>query len=399
MAWNEPGNNNAGNGNNNDPWGNKNKNGGRRDGPPDLDEVLKGLFGKFLGGSGGGRNTGGRSSGGGSPGLIIGVIAVVVLIFYFFKGVGIVNEQERAVVLRFGEFHDTIGPGFRWNPPLIDDVFTVNVTQVRSWSATEQMLTKDLNIVDIKLSVQYVIESAKDFVLNVKAPEESLQQAGNSALRHVVGSNPMHQVLTEGRSEVAVEVEDRLQAYLTSYTTGIEIEKVNIEDTNPPRQVQDAFDDVIRAREDEERYKNQAQAYANEIVPKARGTAQKMLEEAKAYREQVVARAEGEAQRFSALLTEYEKAPKVTRERLYLDALESVFANSSKIVIDVEGGNNMMYLPLDKLIEEGNKSASRRQVGGATTNNVDIDAIADRILDRINSRQRNNSNARTRESR
>ena len=135
-------------------------------------------------------------------------------------------------------------------------MFTVNVTQVRSWSATEQMLTKDLNIVDIKLSVQYVIESAKDFVLNVKAPEESLQQAGNSALRHVVGSNPMHQVLTEGRSEVAVEVEDRLQAYLTSYTTGIEIEKVNIEDTNPPRQVQDAFDDVIRAREDEERYKN-----------------------------------------------------------------------------------------------------------------------------------------------
>ncbi len=290
-----------------------------------------------------------------------------------------VNEQERAVILRFGKFSEVKGPGIRWNPPYIDKVFTENVTRVRTWTTKEQMLTKDLNIVDIKLSVQYVIDAPKDFVLNVKSPEQSLHQAANSALRHVVGSTVMHEVLTEGRSRLAVDVQARLQEYLSSYTTGILIEKVNVEDTNPPSQVQRAFDDVIRAREDEERFKNEAQAYANERIPNARGRAQRMVEEAMAYREEVIAKAEGEAERFSLLLSEYQRAPEVTRRRLYIETMQSVLENSSKIVMDIENGNNMMYLPMDKIIEAGEKSSSRRNLSSMDN----MDELASRVAERV----------------
>lgn len=372
MAWNEPGNNN------NDPWGDRKRD--KQDGPPDLDEILKNTFGKLFGkkggGSGGGSN---RGSGGAMPSWIIPLAVIALVVYYVFRGVGVVNEQERAVVLRFGKYHDTKPPGIRWNPPFIDTVFTENVTRVRTWTTKEQMLTKDLNIVDIKLSVQYSIDNPKDFILNVKQPEQSLHQAANSALRHVVGSTVMHEVLTEGRSRVAVEVQERLQFYLTSYTTGIHVEKVNIEDTNPPTEVQRAFDDVIRAREDEERFKNEAQAYANERIPNARGRAQRMVEEAMAYREEVIAKAEGEAERFSLLLAEYQKAPQVTRERLYIETMQSVLGNTSKILVDVDGGNNMMYLPLDKLIEAGEKSSTRKVQ--SSMNN--IDDLASRIADKV----------------
>lgn len=388
MAWNEPGNNN------NDPWGSNRKKGNNSDGPPDLDEILKNTFGKLFGGGGGGG--GGKNNA--SASFIIILVLVVLVGFYIFQGVGIVNEQERAVVLRFGKYHDTKPPGFRWNPPFIDTVFTENVTRVRSWETKEQMLTKDLNIVDIKLSVQYAIQNAKDFVLNVKNPEESLQQAANSALRHVVGSTVMHSVLTEGRSQVAIEVQERLQLYLNDYTTGIQIEKVNIEDTNPPQEVQAAFDDVIRAREDEERYKNEAQAYVNDVIPQARGRAQRALEEAAAYKEEVIARATGEADRFTLLLTEYKKAPEVTRNRLYIDAIQEVLQNSSKVVVDVEGGNNLLYLPLDKLAEAGARSplSSGRRSGGGT-NSVDLDELASRLADKM--RQNSTTVTRRREGR
>lgn len=383
MAWNEPGNNDK------DPWGG-NRNKGNNDGPPDLDEVLKKTFGKLFGrGSGGGG--GSRGNGDGSMSFIFIVIAVVVLAAYLYQGTGVVNEQEKAVVLRFGKFSEIKEPGFRWNPPLIDKVFTENVTRVRSWSTSEQMLTKDLNVVDIKLSVQYTIASAKDFILNVKQPEESLRQASNSAMRHVVGSSVMHQVLTEGRSAIAVEIQARLQDYLNSYSTGIKVEKVNIEETNPPKEVQWAFDDVIKAREDEERYKNEAQAYANDKIPRARGRAQRMVEEAIAYRDEVIARAEGEAERFSLLLTEYRKAPEVTRQRLYLDALQSVLSSTSKVLVDIPGGNNMMYLPLDKLMQEGSKLASGRN---SSQNVVDMDQLAERIVDKL--RQEAQSSGRVR---
>lgn len=393
MAWNEPGNNN------NDPWGNRNRNsGGKNDGPPDLDEIIRKFTGKFLGGGGGGSG-GSRSGGGGSSAsFVIGVVVLVLALLYFVKGIGIVNEQERAVVLRFGEFKEARGPGFRWNPPFLDKVFTVNVTQVRTWSTKEQMLTKDLNIVDIKLSVQFSIDSARDFVLNTKNPEQSLQQASFSALRHVVGSTVMHEVLTEGRSRIAVEVEERLQSYLDMYTTGINVQKVNIEETNPPKEVQWAFDDVIKAREDEERYKNEAQAYANDVIPRARGRAQRMVEEASGYRDQVTARAEGEAERFTALLAEYRKAPAVTRERLYLDTMQEVLSNASKVLVDVEGGNNMMYLPLDKLMEGNNRAAARRNTT-TVASPADLDELAARVAERLQLENSSSNNLRRREGR
>jgi membrane protease subunit HflK len=334
MAWNEPG----GGNNNRDPWG------GGNQGPPDLDEALKNLQKKFGGIFGG---SGGSGSGGSASALL--VLLVGALLVWGLMGFYQIDEQERAVVLRFGKYHDTARPGLQWNPPLIDEVIRVNTTKVRAASFREIMLTQDENIVEVRLSVQYVIDNVKDFVLQVRDPENSLQHATQSALRHVVGGMTMDLVLTEGRSQIATEVRERLQDYLSMYGTGIRLSAVNVDDSKPPTQVQAAFDDVIKAREDEERVKNEAQSYANGIVPEARGKAQRQIEEASAYREEVIANAEGEADRFNKLLAEYRKAPEVTRERLYLDAVQNVLANTSKVMVDVEGGNNMMYLPLDKL--------------------------------------------------
>lgn len=372
MAWNEPGNDNK------DPWGNRNRN--RGDGPPDLDEILRNTFGKIFGGGGGGSGGSGDGNLGGVPTKrVVGLVFAALVVIYVILGFGIVNEQERAVVLRFGEHIDTRGPGLRWNPPLIDRVFTENVTRIRTWSLGEQMLTRDLNIVDIRLSVQYSIEEARDFILNIRSPEESLRQAANSALRHVVGSTLMHDALTEGRSRVAAEVEQRLQLYLNEYTAGIRIERINIEESNPPQELQGAFNDVIRAREDEERFKNEAQAYVNEIIPRARGRAQRMLEEASAYRSEITARADGEANRFEQLLTEFRIAPEVTRQRLYLETMQDVLTASSKVLVDVEGGNNLLYLPLDKLMQGGDRGSVRQMGGGA-----EMDDLAARVADQLN---------------
>lgn len=393
MAWNEPGGNNDGN--KKDPWGGGNRN-NNNDGPPDLDEVLRKLQDKvssFLGGKKKGSSSGG--SGGVGPafgGVIVLVALAVIAILYVAKGFGVVNEQERAVVLRFGVYQETKGPGLRWNPPLIDSVYPVNVTKVAEWTTNEQMLTKDLNIVDIKISVQFVINDAQAYVLNVRNPIGSLEQAANSALRHVAGSTLMHDVLTQGREQAAIDILGRLQGYLDVYQTGITVETVNIEDSNPPQQVQAAFDDVIKAREDEERYKNEAQTYANGIIPEARGFAQRTIEEATAYKEQVIAKADGEAQRFKYLLTEYQKAPEVTRQRLYLDAVQDVMSNTSKVMVDVEGGNNMMYIPLDKIMSSGSTSSAR----GLT--NADIDMITNSVIERV-SRQNSGSATTTRGAR
>ncbi len=335
MAWNES---NGGN-NPRDPWG------GGNQGPPDLDEALKKLqrqLGSFFGGgSSGGGNKASKSL------LFVGFFAVIFV--WALSGFYQVDEQERAVVLRFGKYFDTVQPGLQWNPPLIDEVIVVNTTKVRAASFREIMLTQDENIVEVKLSVQYVIDDPTKFVLEVRDPERSLQHAAQSALRHVVGDMPMDMVLTEGRAGIAIDVQERLQDYIRLYGTGIRISKVNVDESNPPSQVQAAFDDVIKAREDEERVKNEAEAYANGIVPEARGQAQRQLEEADAYRQQVIANAEGEADRFNKLLQEFKKAPAVTRERLYIDAIEDVLSNTSKVMVDVEGGNNMIYLPLDKI--------------------------------------------------
>lgn len=369
MAWNEPGGNN-----NKDPWGGNRGN----DGPPDLDEMLLKLQKKLSGLFGG---AGGGSNGGSGKGLGRAAVVLVLLVlagFYFVAGAGIVNEQERAVVLRLGVYQETKGPGFRWNPPLIDTVYSVNVTKVEEWTTSEQMLTKDLNIVDIKISVQFVIDDAQSYVLNVRNPRGSLEQAANSALRHVAGSTLMHGILTQGREQVANDILKRLQEYLNNYETGIRVETVNIEDSNPPRQVQDAFDDVIKAREDEERYKNEAETYANGIIPEARGFAQRTIEEATAYKEQVIARAQGEARRFEYMLSEYQKSPEVTRQRLYLDAVEDVMTSSTKVMVDVDGGNNMLYLPLDKMIGSGSTVSNK-----ASMSSAEYDAIVNSVLEQV----------------
>ena len=375
MSWNEPG-----GGNNKgprDPWG------GGEQGPPDLDEALKKLQEKLNGIFGGKGGSGGGGKGRGISGALIGVIFAGALVVWGLMGFYQVDQQERAVVLRFGKYLETVQPGLQWNPPLVDEVIKVNTTKVRAASLREIMLTQDENIVEVKLSLQYVINDPEKFVLKVRDPERSLQHAAQSALRHVVGGTVMDLVLTEGRARIGIDVQTRLQEYLDMYETGILVSKVNVDESKPPTQVQAAFDDVIKAREDEERVKNEAQAYANAVVPEARGAAQRQIEEASAYKEEVIANAEGEADRFGKLLTEYRKAPEVTRERLYLDAVQTVYSNTNKVMVDVEGGNNIMYLPLDQLTRQaaGGRGetvdgANIREITNAVTEQLRRDAAA-----------------------
>ncbi len=356
MAWNEPG---GGSNKPKDPWG------GGDQGPPDLDEALKKLQEKLSGLFGGKGRSGGGSV---FSGALIVAIAAGAMLVWAVMGFYQVDQQERAVVLRFGKYYDTAQPGLQWNPPLIDQVITVNTTKVRSARMSEIMLTQDENIVEVKLSVQYTIDDPAKFVLKVRDPEQSLQHATQSALRHVVGGTDMDSVLTSGRAKIAVEVSTRLQEYLDLYETGIRVSKVNVDESRPPTQVQGAFDDVIKAREDEERVKNEAQAYANGIIPEARGAAKRQLEEALAYKAEVVANAQGEAERFNKLLAEYNKAPGVTRERLYLDAIQQVYSNTNKVMVDIESGNNMLYIPLDKMASQSSSRASGGSVSMSATN-------------------------------
>ncbi|WP_339448573.1 FtsH protease activity modulator HflK [Pseudomonas sp. EA_5y_Pfl2_R50] len=374
MAWNEPG----GNSNNQDPWGGKRRNNGDRKGPPDLDEAfrklqesLNGLFGggKKRGDDGGGS---GKSSGG--FGGLLGIGLVVLAAVWLYSAVYVVDEQEQAVVLRFGKYYETVGPGLNIYFPPIDKKYMENVTRERAYTKQGQMLTEDENIVEVPLTVQYKISNLQDFVLNVDQPEISLQHATDSALRHVVGSTAMDQVLTEGRELMASEIKERLQRFLDTYRTGITVTQVNVQNAAAPREVQEAFDDVIRAREDEQRSRNQAETYANGVVPEARGQAQRIIEDANGYRDETVSRAKGEADRFTKLVAEYRKAPEVTRERLYLDTMQEVFSNTSKVLVtgNKNGQSNLLYLPLDKMIQ--NSSGSNAPVTGsaAARNNTDV---------------------------
>jgi membrane protease subunit HflK len=346
MAWNEPGSNGD-----KDPWNtNKGKRGNQ--GPPDLDEIFKDLQKKF-GGLFGGK--GGRSGGGkmGSPGGFgIGLVIAILLVFWIATGFYKIEEAERGVVLRFGEHVDTTQKGLHWHLPTpIERIEKVDITKVYTIPINSTMLTQDENIVDIHGTVQYQIENAEKYLFNVKNPEISLTQVTESALRESIGRSKMDYVITEGRGEIALQVKGIIQEIVNNYQTGLTIFKVNIQSAKPPEAVKDAFDDVTQAREDEERFKNEAEAYRNEVLPKARGAAARMREEADAYKNEVIASAEGEAERFTQLLTEYKKAPEITRERLYLEMMESVLSNSSKVMVDVEGGNNLLYLPLDKLMD------------------------------------------------
>ncbi len=337
-----------------DPWGNKND-------APDFDELMK-KFSSILGGK---KSSSNGSGGGGNNTNFDGFKFPSSKIFmYALFGFSIVyasqciyqlDASERAVILRFGKFYEEQTEGLNFRLAGIDERYIENVSLTRRYTQTNSMLTKDENIVDVTVSAQYRIANLKDFVLNVRDPEGSLRNAIESALRHVVGDNTLDQTLTVGRENIAQEVETRLQAYLDIYQTGLLVQQVNIEKTDPPAAVKNAFDDVVAAREDKERLQNEAERYALTIVPEARGQAQARIRGAEAYKEEVVAKAEGEVDRFNKLLEEYSKAPEVTRDRLYLDALQSVLSNSTKIMVDVEGGNNLLYLPLDKIMEENKK--------------------------------------------
>ena len=336
---------------NKDPWGNKND-------APDFDELMK-KFSSILGGKKSSNNGSGSSGNDGGfkfPSSRMFLYALFGFsIVYASQCIYQLDASERAVILRLGEFHEEQEEGLNFRLAGIDERFIENVSLTRRYTQTNSMLTKDENIVDVTVSAQYRIANLKDFVLNVKDPEGSLRNAIESALRHVVGDNTLDQTLTVGRENIAQEVQSRLQSYLDIYQTGLLVQQVNIEKTDPPAAVKNAFDDVVAAREDKERLQNEAERYALTIVPEARGQAQARIRGAEAYKEEVVSKAEGETDRFNKLLEEYSKAPEVTRDRLYLDALQSVLSNSTKIMVDVEGGNNLLYLPLDKIMEENKK--------------------------------------------
>ena len=355
MAWNEPG----GSGKK-DPWGGGNGN----QGPPDLDEVVKKMqqkFGSIFGGGGGGK---GSASGSGMGSIGIGLIAIIAVIAWALSGIYIVKEGTRGVVLQFGAFNKTTMPGPHWFPRFIQSVDNVNIeeirtaaigyragTNTRSASTNVEreslMLTQDENIVEIQLAVQYKVKSASDYLFKVISPDITLRHATESASREIIGKNKMDFILTEGRAEVSSQALALIQSILDKYETGLLVISVNLQDAQPPEQVQGAFEDAVKAREDNERLKNEAQAYANDILPRASGKSARLIAEANAYKDQVIARADGETNRFTKILKEYQKAPKVTRKRLYLESMEAVMANTSKVMVDVKG-NSLIYLPLDK---------------------------------------------------
>jgi len=394
MAWNEPG----GNSNNQDPWGGRRGGGGGggdKKGPPDLDEAFRKLQDSLNGMFGGNKKRGGgdRNVGKGGGLGLLGIGLAVLAAIWLYSAVYVVDEQEQAVVLRFGKYHETVGPGLNIYFPPIDRKYMENVTRERAYTKQGQMLTEDENIVEVPLTVQYKISNLQDFVLNVDQPEVSLQHATDSALRHVVGSTAMDKVLTEGREQMAIEIKERLQRFLDTYRTGITVTQVNVQSAAAPREVQEAFDDVIRAREDEQRARNQAESYANGVVPEARGQAQRIIEDANGYRDEVVSRAKGEADRFTKLVAEYRKAPEVTRERLYLDTMQTVYSNTSKVLVTgKDGQNNLLYLPLDKMVDSSRNTSP-------SVNSAPVTSANDAAARAASDLQQQQQQLRTRESR
>ncbi len=343
MAWNE-----SGNGKN--PW----DRGSRQDGPPDLDKLvrdlqkkLSALFGQ--GGSGGGGD-GPKRSGGDSGAPLVGLLALIV-VAWAVTGFYRVDEAERGVVQRFGAFVEITTPGLRWHLPWpVETVDKVNVSQINPFKQTTSMLTQDENIVIVDMVVQYRNTDAQKFLFDVVDPIGTLADASESAIREVVGKNKLDFILGEGREPIAQQTREVIQQAMEDYSTGIIVTQVNLQDVNFPSQVEAAVQDAIKAREDKERLAFEAETYANDILPRARGNAVRQVQDAEAYRERVIADAEGEVSRFKALLAEYKKAPGVTRERLYIEALEYVYTNSNKVLLDAEGSGNLLYLPLDQLI-------------------------------------------------
>ncbi len=353
MAWNEPG----GNNNNKDPWNNNSRGGDQ--GPPDLDEVFKKMFAKF----GGGKSGSGKSGGGIGAGLI-GLILVIV---WGISGFYTVKEAERGVLLTFGKFTELVEPGLRWKATFVQDVYPVDVLTVRSMSSSGSMLTEDQNLVDMEMEIQYRVTEPYKYIFAVTDPEASLSHSLDAAIRYVVGHSKLDSLLTEGKEEVRQQVGEELRRVIEPYDFGLDIVDVNFRNARPPMAVKAAFDDAIAAQEDEQTYIRQAEAYAKAIEPEARGQVSRMLQEADAYKQRVILEAEGEVARFLSLLPQYEAAPEVTRQRIYLETLEQVYSNTSKIMVDSQNGGNMMYLPLDKILERQNNTSSVVPRNNSTT--------------------------------
>lgn len=356
-----------------DPWGGKSQ-------PPDLDEALKRLQSKFkqLFSRKTVKQTTPMSESSPGGGMLAGFVLLIVVALWFLSGIFIVDPAEQAAILRFGKYVETVGPGPHWIPRFISSKIVLNVDRVADYSYSAQMLTKDENLVSVALAVQYRIGDLQEYLFNVTDPEESLQQATSSALRQVVGTTTLDQIITEGRDAWGISVQDVLVKTLARYKTGIIIVNVSPQPARAPENVQDAFDDAIKAQEDEKRFKEQASAYAARVVPIAEGNARRIFEETKAYAEQVVLRARGETSEFLELLPEYTRAPFVTGQRMYLDAMQRVLSASSKIIVDGKAGN-LLYLPLDKLTLKDAPVALKN----ATTPRapmIEVPAV-DRILD------------------
>ena len=354
----------------NDPqWGKR----PGREGPPDLDELwrsfnrkLDSLFGRRGGGDGDRPPSAGRKFGG------AGLLLVLIVAVWLVSGFYIVYEGQRGVVLRFGKFVETTMPGPRWHLPYpIESAEVVNVAGVRTVEVGYRnnvkskvlkeslMLTDDENIVDVQFAVQYVLKSPTDYLFNSRVPDDAVLQAAETAIREIVGKSSMDFVIFEGRSEVAAQARKLMQEILDRYGTGIQVSNVTMQNAQPPEQVQASFDDAVKAGQDRERQKNEGQAYANDVIPKARGAAARLVQEAEGYRQRVIEQAEGDAAYFRQLLAEYSKAPQVTRERLYIEAMQQVLANTSKVLIDQKGGNNLIYLPLDRIMQMGGGMPSK----------------------------------------
>ncbi len=341
MAWNDPG-------KNENPWKRR-----PEQGPPDLDEVLRRLQKRLrsLFGGSGPRPAGGDSSGGSAFG--IGYIVAGLLIVWSLTGFYQNDAAERSVITRFGKYVGTTTAGLNWRLPWpIDRRLVVNVTEFKSFTTTPRMLTLDEALVDIELAVQYRRAEPVKFVFNVRDPEETLGEVSESAIREIIGQSKLDFVLEAGRQEVSARTKDLVQRTITAYNTGIEVISINLQDVRVPQQVAPAQADATKAREDKNRASSTAQTYANDIVPKARGRAVSVVEDALAYKARVIADAEGETSRFLQLAAEYQRAPAVTRERLYLETMERVLGSAAKIIVDTKGSGNMIYLPLDKLLEQ-----------------------------------------------
>jgi membrane protease subunit HflK len=390
---------------------------GNTQGPPDLDELWRDLNRKLAGLFGGGR--GGRNGGtgeGGGPdmkgaGIGIGLIGAVVVLIWLGTGFFIVQEGQQAVITQFGKYHSTVGAGFNWRLPYpVQRHELVFVTQIRSVDVGRDvvikatglresaMLTEDENIVEIKFAVQYRLNDARAYLFESRDPAGAVVQAAETAVREVVGKMKMDSALSEERDQIAPRVRTLMQTILDRYKVGVEVVGINLQQggVRPPEQVQAAFDDVLKAGQERERLKNEAQAYANDVVPRAVGTASRLKEEAEGYKARIVAQAQGDAQRFRSVLTEYQKAPQVTRDRLYLESMQEIYGNVTKVLVDSKQGSNLLYLPLDKIMQLSGDETAPAPLMQGTAPGVPSTAPAPTVND---PRSRLNQRSRERETR